>query len=59
MTAMPASNAKAHAARGIVVARPRASDTIGDALRDAFARDSALPLDMMGLLSKLDGKQRA
>jgi hypothetical protein len=59
MTAMPVSNAKAQATRGIVVARPRASDTIGDALRDAFARDSALPLDMVGLLRKLDGQQRA
>jgi len=54
MTAMPFSDAKAKAVRGVAVDRPRASDAIGGALRSAFDRDSGLPADMMRLLRKLD-----
>jgi hypothetical protein len=37
------------------VERPRASDAIGLALRDAFERDYGLPEDMTKLLRRLNG----
>jgi hypothetical protein len=37
------------------VEAPRASDAIGSALRDAFARDIGLPDDMMAMLASLNG----
>ncbi len=37
------------------VERPRASDAIGLALRDAFERDYGLPDDMAKLLRRLNG----
>jgi len=52
MTAMPFSGAKTR--RSFVVERPRASDAIGGALRDAFAGECGLPTDMQLLLQKID-----
>ena len=52
MTAMPISGAKTR--RSFVVERPRASDAIGGALRDAFAGECGLPTDMQLLLQKID-----
>ena len=40
--------------RGVAVERPRASDAIGTALRNAFDREAGLPSDMMRLLRCLD-----
>jgi hypothetical protein len=54
MAALPFSNVKAQPSRGIVVDRPRASDPIGRALRNAFDLDGCLPSDMKHLLQRLD-----
>lgn len=40
---------------GYRVEAPRASDAIGSALRDIYARDLGLPDDMAAMLSQLDG----
>ncbi|HEU4961724.1 MAG TPA: hypothetical protein VFT56_15125 [Sphingomonas sp.] len=53
---MPTSSGTARDGHGIAVERPRASDAIGAALRNAFDRDSGLPADMMRLLQCLDTK---
>ena len=37
-----------------VVHRPRVTDTVGHALRNAFSEQSGLPDDMAQLLSRLD-----
>lgn len=55
MAALPSSNAKAKSVREIVVDRPRRSDAIGRALRNAFDLDGCLPGDMKHLLQRLDG----
>jgi hypothetical protein len=55
MAVLPFSNAKAKSPRGIVVDRPRSSDAIGGALRNAFDLDGCLPGDMRRLLQQLDG----
>ena len=39
-----------------IVARPRASDAVGKALRNAFDPQNAVPADMMHLLHRLDGQ---
>jgi len=54
MTALPISSGKARSHRGVAVERPRASDAIGTALRNAFDREAGLPSDMMRLLRCLD-----
>ncbi len=46
-----------HAPAPTVVRRPRASDAIGTALRDAYLRDAVLPEDMRGLLKSLNDNQ--
>lgn len=56
MTAMPISSGKARDQRGVAVERPRVSDAIGAALRNAFDRDVGLPADMERLLKCLDAK---
>jgi hypothetical protein len=54
MTRSSASSEKAeHPA--YQVERPRASDAIGLALRDAYERDYGLPEDMAKLLRRLNG----
>ncbi|MBY8826803.1 hypothetical protein [Hephaestia mangrovi] len=57
MTALPVSNAKAKTSRGIAVERPRASDAVGGALRNAFDRDCGLPADMIRLLRRMDSAE--
>jgi len=39
----------------MIVAKPRATDAIGFALRDAYGRDAALPDDLAMLLRRLNG----
>ncbi|HVJ01619.1 MAG TPA: hypothetical protein VM662_05510 [Sphingomonas sp.] len=41
------------------VERPRASDAIAGALREAFDHDLGLPNDMAALLHRLNGHRRA
>lgn len=55
MAALPFSNAKAKSVRGVAVERPRTSDAIGSALRNAFDLEGSLPRDMACLLHRLDG----
>ncbi|MBQ1498650.1 MAG: hypothetical protein IIZ38_10070 [Sphingomonas sp.] len=50
-TSAPASEARQPAYR---VEAPRASDAIGLALRDAYARDTGLPDDMAAMLRLLN-----
>jgi hypothetical protein len=54
MTAMPISSASGGGRRSVAIERPRASDAIGAALRNAFDRDARLPADMARLLKCLD-----
>jgi hypothetical protein len=55
MAALPLSNAKAKPLRGVAIERPRTSDAIGSALRNAFDLEGGLPRDMACLLHRLDG----
>lgn len=55
MAALPLSNAKAKPLRGVAVERPRTSDAIGSALRNAFDLEGGLPGDIQRLLQRLDG----
>lgn len=59
MTALPISSAKARGHCGVAVERPRASDAIGTALRNAFDREAGLPSDMARLLRCLDAGDRS
>jgi hypothetical protein len=38
------------------VEAPHASDAVGSALRDAFARELGLPDDMAAMLTRLNGR---
>ncbi|MES2420730.1 MAG: hypothetical protein V4595_05440 [Pseudomonadota bacterium] len=42
-----------------VVRRPRVTDTIGHALRNAFSEQNGLPDDMARLLGRLDGTRQS
>ncbi len=44
----------AHAGSGFAVRRPRESDAIGHALRNAFAFDQAVPRELIQSLATLD-----
>ena len=44
----------AHAGDGVVVRRPRESDAVGSALRNAFAPDQGMPRDFMHSLDAID-----
>ncbi|WP_162233425.1 hypothetical protein [Sphingomonas sp. Leaf38] len=42
-----------------VVRRPRVTDAVGHALRNAFSEQNSVPDDMAQLLSRLDGTGRS
>lgn len=52
MTTLPAVDNKIR--HSVVVARPRLSDGVGRALKDAFQHESRLPQEMTALLELLD-----
>jgi hypothetical protein len=51
------SSSAPEAQRGYRVERPRVSDAVGLALRDAYAREPGVPEEMAALLRRLSGYQ--